>query len=113
MNKEEAIRKMTIEPIGYESPVQVFSNYVEDLVTQKENYIAMQVSEQMHVQVDREELVKALAYERDQYNEGYRNGFLEGYKKGIEQGKDIVIEELKRGIEARFKRELDVKENEK
>lgn len=49
---------------------------------------------------------------RNQYDEGYRTGFLEGYKKGIDEGKDIVIEELKRGIEARFMRELDVKENE-
>lgn len=110
MNKEEAIKKMEIEPVGYECPIKV-DIFAKSITEQRENYIMEKVNEVMDVEVNKDELAKALMHDRNQYYEGYRNGFLEGYRQGIEQGKDIVIEELKRGIEARFMRELDVKEN--
>lgn len=88
MNKEEAIRKMEIEPIGYECPIKV-DLFAKSIIEQRENAIMEKVTEVMDVEVNKDELARALIYDRNQYYEGYRNGFL-----------------------ARFKRELDVKESE-
>ena len=57
------------------------------------------------VNVDKDELIKALQYDRDQYNKG----FVAGYEQGIKAGKDIAVEELKRCIENGFRRTIEVK----
>ena len=69
MNKEEAIRKamneeMRREDIGYRSPIDICVGQWE---------MTMEVD----IQVDMDELIKALRYDRDQYNKGYEDAVRE------------------------------------
>lgn len=45
----------------------------------------------MGIYVDKEELIKALRYDRQQYDKGYADG----YSKGYEQGRKEALESIK------------------
>ena len=63
---------------GYDSPIKVYQ-----LVDEQYSYLKNKVFEvvkTMDVNVDKEELFKALAYDRNQYQKGYDAG----YKKALE-----------------------------
>lgn len=71
------------EMSGWEPPIklicQEISNQIEDSV--------ITTIQRIGVDVDLEELIKALAYDRNQYNRGYTNGFADGFAaatKGME-----------------------------
>ena len=59
----------------YESPIEIISQQIDDMINkvaeERENKIVANICEQIHVNVDKEELLKALAYDRNQYNKGY------------------------------------------
>ena len=58
----------------YESPINAFQKQIEMQVErQMENHILKAVSE-VGVTVDKEELLKALKYDREQYEKGYQDG---------------------------------------
>lgn len=60
----------------YESPVTVQIRKIADQIEeQRENQITAMVAEQMGVYVDKNELARALAYDRDQYRRGYEAGW--------------------------------------
>lgn len=63
----------------YESPVTVqmvrIQNIAQQIEAQRENEITLKISEQMGVKVDKNELKRALAYDRDQYRRGYEDGW--------------------------------------
>lgn len=101
MNKGEAIDKAIRDHSGYSSPIQLI---LSDIQMKLEDDTCEAV-QRVGVKVDKDELFKALQYDRDQYHKG----FTDGYKQGIEMGKSIVIEELKRCIESGFERNIDVK----
>ena len=63
---------------GYESPVTV---YYEDMSTQIRDSADGQIMAEirMHVDVDKEELIKALNYDRNQYSKGYQMGVFDAY----------------------------------
>lgn len=67
----------------YEPPIEIISNMMNGLVSQieeqRENQIVATIREQYHVECDREELIKALNYDRQQYEQGYD----EGYNRGM------------------------------
>ena len=54
----------------YESPIEIFSNQMR--IEQEEN-IYKAVLKQAII-VEKDELIKALRYDRDQYDKGYRDG---------------------------------------
>lgn len=64
---------------GYESPVKVYQSELQTVIEDE----TLHVAQSMGVDVNKEELLKALAYDRDQYKEGYEAG----YKRAI---KDIT-----------------------
>ena len=102
MNKQEAIGKAIRDhDSGYTSPIQLV---LSDIQMKLEDD-ACEAVQSVGVNVDKDELIKALQYDREQY----AKGFTDGYKQGIEMGKSIVIEELKRSIEIGFDRKIDVK----
>jgi hypothetical protein len=57
----------------YESPIEVISRQMR---TQQEDHVYKAVLE-VGVNVDKDELIKALKYDRDQYDKGYRDGMSE------------------------------------
>lgn len=81
MKKEEAIQKMINEKrwrlpddvfsdAGYESPIkQILSDWQ---MTMEEN--VMKAVRNVGIYVDKEELVKALKYDREQYSKGFHDG---------------------------------------
>lgn len=64
----------------YKSPIKIAT---ERIKTNYDNaiYSAMQ---NVGINVDREELLKALAYDRGQFEEGWKEGFHDGYVHGLE-----------------------------
>lgn len=82
----------------YKSPI--------DLITEDfTNKIAREVGEDFDnklylairhvVNVDKDELLKALAYDRDQYDKGYSDGY-----KGVHDERDSILHSLKVYIDA-------------
>lgn len=74
----------------YQSPIQVIC---DDIKMKYENGVCEAVHN-AGFYVDKEELKKALAYDRQQYSEGY----LKGYYAGIEQGKADALKKIKEYI---------------
>lgn len=76
----------------YKSPITIIQQQME---TQLEGDV-LKVVQRHGIDVDKDELIKALKYDRDQYNEGFN----EGYRKGIEDFIDKIrepINELENG----------------
>lgn len=77
---------------GYESPIfAMVKRHCNEIVEKRENEWITKIEEEVGFHIDKNELVKALNYDRDQYSKGYSHG----YKTGYEQGKADAIEELK------------------
>ena len=68
---------------GYESPIRMIVGEMET----KMEADTMSVIQRYGIDVDKEELIKALNYDREQYEKGYA----EGYEKGYLQAKADLI----------------------
>ena len=59
----------------YESPINQYLIDVQNQLTeQRENAIVQTVTETVGFDIDKEELIKALNYDRNQYKKGYSDG---------------------------------------
>lgn len=58
----------------YESPITLLVQNMESQLYQKKEQTVWEAVNALGVVVDEEELSKALKYDRDQYNEGYKDG---------------------------------------
>lgn len=78
----------------WESPIDVINKKLIEtgkaFALEFDNEI-MKVVWEAGFNVNKEELAKALAYDRDQYNKGYDEGYNEGWSKGYEIAKEDVI----------------------
>ena len=64
----------------YNSPINtIYEDIAAQITETQENTIMSQV--RMIVDVDKEELIKALNYDRKQYEAGYNDGLLTGIKR--------------------------------
>ena len=80
---EKIFPKTDIPILGYESPIEVF---MKQMRMEQEDNIYKAVQE-YGVSVDKDELVKALQYDRDQYDKGYINGY---NAKASEVAREII-----------------------
>lgn len=74
INKESVSKlfpRAEIDILGYESPINIIIGCMR---TEQENNI-YKVIRDYGVAVDKEELIKALQYDREQYEKGYINGY--------------------------------------
>ena len=56
----------------YESPItQIMSDISAQMIQEKENQVMMQMRQTIGYDLDKEELIKALQYDRDQYHKGF------------------------------------------
>ena len=62
---------MEIDWSNYETPVQVVTDKMN---TKLERHI-LQAIQNVGVVVDKEELIKAINYDREQYSKGFKNGY--------------------------------------
>lgn len=78
---------------NYKSPVSLELEYdrmgkiEKQIIDQSEKYIARAIMKVTNLEVDKDELVKALNYDRGQFDEGYRQGY-EAREKEIVRCKD-------------------------
>ena len=56
----------------YESPINVYRSNVIEMKIENDIMSAIQ---KYDIDVDKDELIKALNYDRDQYNKGYQDGY--------------------------------------
>ena len=70
--------------MSYKSPIETI---VDEMALIAENGV-YKAAQNVNINVNKEELEKALRYDRDQYVEGFANGYEAGYKKGINDAID-------------------------
>lgn len=81
---------------GYESPINMFvKKTADDILEERDNAITAKIIEEIALDINKEELLKALAYDRDQYNKGYINGEIAGYRRGYEDAFEKMDARLK------------------
>lgn len=76
----------------YESPIklnEIGAHISEEIAKATDEYIFAQVN--MAVDVDKEELIKALSYDRNQYQKGYADGYADA-KAERKPGKWILAD---------------------
>lgn len=71
----------------YNSPITLLQGQFE---TKIENDV-MTAIQRYGIDVNKEELLKALAYDRHQYEEGYKNGYQAGYEKAKKDFADMIL----------------------
>lgn len=79
-------------PSGYESPILgAIYQMVNNIQEQRDNAVVAQINEQIEMDVDKNELIRALNYDRNQFNEGYRKGYRDAKEKCEEKYRWIPI----------------------
>lgn len=76
----------------YESPISIIYNQIESNLNEKIEKDIYEVIQKYGIIVDKEELSKALKYDRDQYKKGYTEGRNQEYLNNLEQMKQIKEE---------------------
>lgn len=62
----------------YESPIEVmYGEMHSKMVKDEEDRIMYEVNRQVGVHVDREQMLKALQYDRNQYDKGYKDALVD------------------------------------
>ena len=66
----------------YKSPINLISQWVDEQIKeqnkQEENAIVAEITRKIGVDVDKDELIRALNYDRHQYEKGYADGRIFG-----------------------------------
>lgn len=83
----------------YESPIKLkWEDVAEDcknaLYDQINDAIVIKVRSVMGMDIDKEELAKALEYDRDQYYTGYDEGYNDGHIVGAAEALNMLKKEL-------------------
>lgn len=73
----------------YESPINLFIRDIASEVDKQIEATVVTAIQKIGIDVDKDELVKALNYDRKQYGEGYEDGYMDGEITGR---KDVVEE---------------------
>lgn len=79
---------------GYQSPIQ---QYISDMSMKMENDVCTAV-QNVGIYVDKEELIKALRYDRQQYDKGYADGYSNGYEQGRKEALESIKEYVNKEV---------------
>ena len=75
----------------YKSPIDIiYENMTSQIIEEQEKKI-IQCVQKYNINVDKEELIKALKYDREQYQRGYQDGYKAG-EKGCEWVSGLILE---------------------
>jgi len=69
----------------YESPIEMIQGIINEQMKQEEDRYVYEIEQQVGFNINKDELIKALQYDRDQYNKGYSDGKAVGYELGYQQ----------------------------
>ena len=72
---------------NYKSPIETIVSEMYTRILQEQENKVFEAIQNMGINVDRDELMRALRYDRGQYDEGYSEGYVEGW---IEANKKLV-----------------------
>lgn len=78
----------------YESSINKIYKDIQTQMIEQDEKMVMQAVREVGITVDKDELVRALQYDRDQYQKGYQDGL----QAGIEQGKQEAFDEIKKHL---------------
>lgn len=77
---------MNSDNYKYESPITRIQNQLlGEMVKKEEDQFMCEVRRTIGYQIDKAELIKALNYDRDQYEKGYQDGRSAGYRQAESQ----------------------------
>lgn len=79
----------------YESPITMIASQIE---MKMENDV-LQAIQRYGIQVDKDELIKALNYDRQQYDVGYKDGYNKGFQVAIEMVKQNIDKAIGEALE--------------
>lgn len=78
----------------YESPITMaVRNHVDEMMEKRDNEIVARISQEMALDINKDELLKALQYDRDQYSKGYRDGYRAAeikYEERLQEIRDLL-----------------------
>ena len=78
----------------YESPIKLYyDEIVQQITEQRENELWSKFTTQYQIDCNKDELIKALQYDRDQYEKGYRDA-IEDCKKKHNENLDQIVNKL-------------------
>lgn len=84
----------------YESPIsRIISDAIAERMKAEENEFLYSVHQTIGYSVDKEELIKALNYDRGQYEKGYNDGLKAGYEKAKTELLEKITESIEKGFE--------------
>jgi flagellar biosynthesis/type III secretory pathway protein FliH len=69
----------------YENPIEMIQRTINEKMKQEEDRYVYEIEQQVGFHIDKQELIRALNYDRDQYNQGYIDGKAVGYELGYQQ----------------------------
>lgn len=78
----------------YESPIDKIYKDIQTQMIQQDEEMVMKAVREVGITVNKDELVKALQYDRNQYEKGYQDGL----QVGIEKGKQEAFDEIKKHL---------------
>lgn len=94
----DKIEQVGIDMTGYESPINLLTTQVStelNEIIEKQVYTAIQ---QVGVVVNKDELIKALNYDRDQYETGYKNGYMKAKEDLKTAIADVSLTDMQRNV---------------
>ena len=81
----------------YESPVNLIYHDIETQIIQQQEQTILEAIRRYDVVVDKEELIKAINYDRNQYSKGYKDGVNDTLDKIRAKIEEQVLESLSDG----------------
>lgn len=88
------ILELPKEHYNWESPItKIYGDIHNEIIRQDEENCTFTIEQAIGYKVDKEELIKALQYDREQYDKGYRDGVKEKFIEELEKIK-AEIEKL-------------------
>ena len=76
----------------YESPIELTTNKIMSNISKQLDNDILQAVMETSIKVDKDELIRALQYDRNQYEKGYEDG----YKEGMNAMKSQIIKLIRR-----------------
>ena len=86
-----------IDITGYESPITLLTQISKELneSIDKQIYTAIQ---HVGIDINKEELIKAINYDRDQYEIGYKNGYMKAKEDLKTAIADVSLTDMQRNV---------------
>ena len=82
----------------YKSPIQLVTDDINYAMRAKIDENIYQAVLRCDVAVDKDELIKALTYDREQYDKGYSDGYVKGSTETLEKVKKALEKYLNNEI---------------